>query len=145
MRTIAAYLGDTASGRLLLQLAAAGLILLVALAPRAIPPRDVERIERRSPLEHVDALARAYGQVGATATATTRLVRGLRRRVERRATHARAEQSDDAFLDRAERAAPALAADVALVRRALATPVSKAEFARLGESLHRLESSLTRI
>jgi hypothetical protein len=145
MSAIASYLSGTVSGRLLFQLAAAGLVLLVSLAPRPIPPRDPERVERRSPLEHVDALARAYDQVDATRTATARLVRGVRRRVERGASLAPTAQSDDAFLARAVLAAPALAPDVSLIRTGLTTTLSRADFTRLGTALHRLESSLTRI
>jgi hypothetical protein len=145
MHAIGSYLSGTVSGRLLFQLAAAGLVLLVALAPRAIPPRDPERVERRSPLEHVDALARAYDQVDATRTATARLVRGVRRRVERGASLAPTAQSDDAFLARAVLAAPALASDVSLIRSGLTTTLSRADFARVGAALNRLESSLTRI
>ena len=83
VRGIVTYLRRTASGHFVLQLAAAGLVVLLAIGPRLIPPRAAERIERRSPLEHVDALARAYRAVGATRTATLRLVHGVRRRVDR--------------------------------------------------------------
>jgi|SRR5579862_1029032 len=145
LRTIAAYLGVTASGHLFLQLLGAGLMVLVSMAPRSIPPSDPERVERRSPLEHVDALARAYAQVGATRTATTRLLRGLRRRLDRGTAHARAERSDEAFLLRVEQTEPALAADVAIVRRALAGRVERREFEEAGSAMRRLETSLTRI
>ncbi|HKP15324.1 MAG TPA: DUF4350 domain-containing protein, partial [Gemmatimonadaceae bacterium] len=43
-------------GRTLLQLTLAALVLLLALAPRALPPADVVRVERRDPLEQIDAL-----------------------------------------------------------------------------------------
>jgi hypothetical protein len=145
MRAIASYLGGTPSGHLLFQLLGAGLVLLLALAPRAVPPSHVERIERRSPLEHVDALARAYAQVGATRTAMQRLLRGLRRRVERSAAGRTAGRvSDDAFLTRAQETAPALAPDIALIRRALATPLARREFGTVGPALQRLELTLTR-
>ena len=144
VRAIGGYLGGTASGHVLFQMLAAGLVLLLALAPRAIPPRDADRAERRSPLEHVDALARAYAQVGATRTATMRLLRGVRRRVEHGARRARGSYTDDMFLTRAQEAAPALAHDVALLRRALATSLPRREFAAVGVALHRLEVSLTR-
>jgi hypothetical protein len=145
MRTIATYLGGSPSGHLFFQLLGAGLVLLVSLAPRNISPQDPERIERRSPLEHVDALARAYGQVGATRTATARLVRGVRRRLEHGSIHARAEPSDEAFLQRVEQTVPGLAADVALLRRALAKPLPRREFEAAGTALQRLETSLTRV
>lgn len=144
LRAVATFLGGTASGHVLFQLLGAGFLLLVAAAPRAIPPRDPVRVERRSPLEHVDALARAYAQVGATRTAVARLVCGVRRRLERGSIRAGADRSDEAFLERVEHAAPALAADVALVRRALATRGSRRELEAAGHALHHIESSLTR-
>jgi hypothetical protein len=144
MRAIASYLGGKQSGHLLFQLLGAGLVLLLAAAPRAVPPADTERIERRSPLEHVDALARAYAQVGATRTAMLRLVRGVRRRVERGAARRGGRNTDEAFLARALEAAPALAPDIALIRRALAAPLARREFATVGAALQRLELTLTR-
>ncbi|HVT39070.1 MAG TPA: DUF4350 domain-containing protein [Gemmatimonadaceae bacterium] len=144
MRAIAAYLGGTPSGHLLFQLLGAGLLLLISAAPRVIPPRDPDRIERRSALEHVDALARAYAQVGATRTATLRLLRGVRRRVEHGVARARGSESDEVFLTRAQEAAPALAPDVARIRHALASPVPPRELATVGAALHRLETTLTR-
>ena len=144
MSTVASFLGGTRSGRVYLQVVMAGLILLVALAPRTIPPREMERIERRSPLEHVDALARAYRQVGATRTVTTRLVHGVRRRAGRGAIRTNVPQSDDAFLNRALEADPALAPDVGAIRRALASASSREELAAVGAALERLEHSLKR-
>ncbi|HEY2851278.1 MAG TPA: DUF4350 domain-containing protein [Gemmatimonadaceae bacterium] len=143
VRAIAVYLSRVPSGHLLLQAMAAGLILLFALGPRTLPPRDVERVERRSPLEHVGALAQAYARVAATRTATMRLLRGVRRRVEPsgRDGGGTAEERDVRFLDAAARA-PARAADVALVRRALETPVGEREFEEVGAALARLEESL---
>lgn len=145
MGAVAAYLIRAPSGRLLFQLLAAGLLLVLAAAPRLIPPYDSGRIERRSPLEHVDALGRAYAQVGATRSATARLVRGVRRRLAGGAVRSGIDPSDDAFLDRAQRDVPALAADVALIRNAMHAPVSRREFASVGAALEALELSLTRI
>ena len=142
---VSSYLVGTPSGRLLFQMLAAGLVLLLAVAPRLIPPRDPERIERRSPLEHVDALGRAYAQVGATRSATARLVRGVRRRLSGGTVRTGADLSDDAFLDRALREAPQLAADVALIKKALHAPLPRREFASVGAALEQLELSLTRI
>jgi hypothetical protein len=145
MEAVATYLVDKSSGRLLMQLLAAGLILLLAVAPRLIPPQDPERIERRSPLEHVDALGRAYAQVGATRSATARLVRGVRRRLAGGAVRTAVDASDDAFLDRARRDAPQLAEGIALIRRSLHAGVTRREFASVGAALEQLELSLTRI
>jgi hypothetical protein len=143
MRGIVSYLGRTASGHLVLQLAGAGLVLLLAIGPRLLPPRAPERIERRSPLEHVDALARAYRAVGATRTATSRLVHGVRRRVEQSLGARSGVSSDDAFLGWAQQRAPARATDIELVRQALAKPVARRDLEIVGQALRRLETSLT--
>jgi hypothetical protein len=147
------YLAETPSGHAVLQLAIAGLVLLLAAAPRVLPPRDETRVERRSPLEHVDALSRAYLQVGATRTSTRRLVRGVRRRVERGRVRDRAlgqaggrssdHDPDDAFLARVAEVKPALAADVATVRLALEASMPIAEFRAVGQAVHQIESTLT--
>lgn len=142
IRAITAYLGRTASGHVLGQLALAGIVLLLAVGPRALPPRDEGRVQRRSPLEHVDALARAYAQVGATRTATLRLLHGVRRRL-RRVGRDLPGRPDAAFLADAERRDGALASDVALVHQALDAPVSRHELERVGSALRRIESSLT--
>ena len=141
LRAIALYLSRAKSGHVLLQGLLAGLVLLLALGPRALPVHDQERVERRSPLEHVGALAQAYARVGATRTATARLVRGLRRRVERGGAEHGRDQSDAGFLDHAA-TAPARAADVATVKRALETTVSRREFEAVGGAVRRLEDSL---
>lgn len=142
LRAIALYLSHAASGHVLLQGLLAGLVLLLALGPRALPVHDEERVERRSPLEHVGALAQAYARVGATRTATARLVRGLRRRVQRGSAteHARSE-SDARFLEQVGDS-PSRAGDVAAIRRALETPVSRREFEAVGGAVRRLEDSL---
>lgn len=145
LRAIATYLGRAPSGHVLLQALLGGVVLLLALGPRALPPHDAERVERRSPLEHVAALAQAYSNVGATRTATGRLLHGVRRRTQRavQSSAARtAEVADDAFLDSAARALPERAADVALIRRALTTRVTRRELVAVGDALKRLESSL---
>lgn len=143
MRGIFMYLGRTGSGHVVLQLAAAGLVLLLAMGPRLLPPRVAERIERRSPLEHVDALARAYRAVGATRTATARLVHGVRRRVEHSLGSQGGATTDATFLAWARERAPARATDVDLVSEALAQPVSRRELEIVGQALRRLETSLT--
>jgi hypothetical protein len=76
LAAMASVFTDTGSGRGLLQLLAAGLILLLAAGPRALPPRATSTIERRSPFEHVSALAAAYTRAGATRLATRKLVKG---------------------------------------------------------------------
>ncbi len=142
---IVAFFGRTAAGHLLLQLLGAGLVVLLAAAPRVLPPRGVTRVQRRSPIEHVDALARAYAQVGATRTAVSRLVRGVRRRIGLAASRATAGRSDDEFLDWASRTAPHVAPDAERVRHALGAAVSRRELAAVGDALAHIESSLTRL
>jgi hypothetical protein len=141
MTAIARYLSGTPSGRFLAQALAACLVLVLAFAPRPIPPRDPERVARRSPLEHADALGHAYADVKATRTATERLVGGVRRRAGRVvATPSRAD--DAAFLDAVARRHPALRESVDRVRRGLAEPVSANEFMSIGEALDAIERQL---
>jgi len=63
------------------QLAAAGLIALLAGAVRFGPPRSVIDRRRRSPLEHVRALATALAAARGAHVAVELIVRGLRRRL----------------------------------------------------------------
>jgi len=143
VKGIVRFLSRTSSGHLVLQLAGAGLVLLLAVGPRLLTPRAKDRIERRSPLEHVDALARAYRAVGASRTATSRLVHGVRRRVEHALGGRSGTATDDAFLGWAQQRVPARAADIALVRAALDAPVSRRELEAVGQALQRIELSLT--
>jgi hypothetical protein len=143
MRGIVKYLGGTGSGHLLLQLAGAGLVLLLAVGPRLLVPRAPERIERRSPLEHVDALARAYHAVGATRTATARLLHGVRRRVEHALGSRGGNTTDESFLAWAQQRVPERTTDVDLVRLALVNTVPRRDLETVGEALRRLETSLT--
>jgi hypothetical protein len=129
-------------GRVVLQVVFAALVLLLAVAPRPIVPVDVLRVERRHPLEQIDALAHAYEQVRATRTAAARLVHGLRSRVERGWRPDRG-RPDDAFLDDTESRAPALSGDVALVRRALHETLPDRDLPELGAALRRIEQTLT--
>jgi hypothetical protein len=136
------FLSDHPLGRAIVLAVVAGLVLLLAVSPRAIKPKHVERIERRDPLEQVDALAHAYEQVRATRTITARLVRGMRWRVEHGGTAARA-RTDDVFLDAVAERNPSLAADVTVVRDALREPVSDRDLPEIGAALRRIEHTLT--
>lgn len=129
-------------GRTILQCVLAALVLVLALAPRPILPRLRPRQERRDPLEQADALAHAYQQVKATRTATQRLVRGMRSRVELagRRTHA---ESDTAFLDAVAATNPSMASDVSVVQRALRSPISEDRLSDVGAALRRIEDALT--
>ena len=125
----------TPAGRLTIQIAFAALILLLAFSPRAIKPVSRPTIERRSPLEHVGALARAYEQVDATQTAMRRLVRGVRRRH----TPLGSSLPDEAYLEGVGQRHPDLAGDVGLVQRGLRERLSAQELSEAARALERIE------
>jgi hypothetical protein len=75
------FLRDTRPGHAVLQLAAAGLGLLLLLGRRFGSPMAPAPVRRRSPLEHVEALAGAYRQAGARRTARRLVIAGLARRL----------------------------------------------------------------
>jgi hypothetical protein len=141
MRTTVHFLVAHPVGRTLLVLAVAGLLLIAASAPRALPPVDAGRVERRDPLEQADALAHAYEQVGATRTIVARLLRGVRARTEAGSAAARA-RSDAQVLESVAAADPALRGDAALISRALREPVTERDLPEIGAALRRLEDSL---
>lgn len=145
MDVVSNYLVSAPSGRTFLQLSVAGLLLLLGMATRILPPRRDEWVVRRSPLEHVDALARAYVQIGATRTAVDDLVRGLERRLGAAghgASHA-SQASHDVFLARIAESTPAAAGDVAVVRGALTQSVTAAQLVDVGSAIARIEHTLT--
>lgn len=78
-----AWLLSAPAGWLILQLVAAGILGLVVVAVRFGPPRSVIERRRRSPLEHVDALAVGLERAQAHRTVVALLVAGLRRRLSR--------------------------------------------------------------
>jgi hypothetical protein len=137
---VAGFLVRHPVGRAVLVVVAAGLVLILAAAPRPLPPRDRETIERRDPLEQVDALAHAYEQVHASRTVAARLLRGLRTRLGESTSR---QLSDDAFLSAAREAVPARTADVELIRTALRERVATRDLPEVGAALRRLEDSLT--
>jgi hypothetical protein len=137
----ATYLARTRSGHLLAQALIAGLILLLALAPRPLVPRDDTHVVRRSPLEHAAALGRAYEDVAATRTATTSLLGGLRRRT-RGIVPVPASAGDDEFLAGVVRRIPSLAPTVDVVKHARSTEIPKRDFAAVGQALASIEEQL---
>ena len=66
-----------------LQLLAVGLLWLGVTAVRFGPPRSVIERRRRSPLEHLEALAAGLESASDSDTAVQRIVAGLRRRLSR--------------------------------------------------------------
>jgi hypothetical protein len=135
------YVVTTPSGRLLGQIAVAGLLLLIAAAPRPLAPRESTRVARRSPLEHADALAHAYAAVGATRTATARLLGGLRRRTRR--TRAGARERDDQILAAVTAVSPTAAPAASLVARALTDPLPARDLPAIASALSTIETALT--
>ncbi len=133
-------LGNSPYGRVVLQAAVAALILLFALSVRPIAPVARTIVERRSPLEHVGAAARAYEAIGATRLAARRLVRGLRRRHPLGAT---GTLTDDGYLALLRERAPALNEDAALLARAIREPLPAGQFVSAGAAIDHIERTLT--
>ena len=77
------WLARTPAGWALLQLVAVGLVALAVAAVRFGPARTVIDRRRRSPLEHVEALAASLEGAGGVDTAVGLIVAGLRRRLGR--------------------------------------------------------------
>lgn len=139
LRAIRGAMFATPVGRAGVQILVALFILLLAIGARPIAPRTRMRLERRSPLEHVGALSRAYMQKGATRLAARRLVHGIRRR------HGAAARGgdDDAFLRRLAERHPALAPSVERLVAATQHPVSPRELTELADDIDMIERTLT--
>jgi hypothetical protein len=129
------------AGRMLIQSVVACLVLLMAVGARPIPPRPRERIERRSPFEHVGALARAYEKVGATRRATRLLVRGLRRRHDAATWR---HGNDEEFLNALRLSHPRLTPQIELVSDAMQNKRSPAHFIEVGKAVEHIERTLSR-
>ena len=139
VRTAREFLVRAPLGRVLLVLAIASLLLLLAAAARPLVPLARARFERRSPLEHVGALSRAYEQAGATRTAARQLARGVRRR------HAHGgwrRANDEEFLRSVAARHPRLAPDVERVIRATNTAITPAELVHVGRAIESIERTL---
>lgn len=80
-RSVAAFLIDHPLGWASLQLVVAGLALLALNARRLGAPRPPRPPQRRSEMEHVEALAAAYEKARANALAADRIAHGLARRL----------------------------------------------------------------
>jgi hypothetical protein len=77
------WLTSNPAGWALLQLAAVALVWLAVSAVRFGPARSVIEHRRRSPLEHLEALAAGLERAGGADTAVSLTVTGLRRRLSR--------------------------------------------------------------
>lgn len=80
-RATLAWLRGTRPGHVVMQLAVVGLALVWMHGRRFGAPYPPPETRRRSPLEHVDALAGAYHRGGARASARRLVVRGIARRL----------------------------------------------------------------
>lgn len=134
-------LTDTPLGRMALEIVAAALVLLLAFAVRPLAPVSTPTMSRRSPLEHVGALAYAYSQVNARALGTDRLVRGLRRR---HALGIPRSLPDSAYLSALRIRIPTASRDVDHIIAVLQakTPDSSDSFANMGAAVANIERAL---
>ncbi len=140
VRTVVDALVSHPAGRVVLQVVFGALLLLLAASVRPIAPRSRTIIERRSPLEHVGALSRAYARVGATRLAVRRLVRGLRRRHPLGATGA---LDDAGYLGLLKERAAGVAKDADLLLGAMREALPVGEFVRAGAAIDHIERTLT--
>ncbi len=146
------FLFGSVVGRAFAQAIGAALVLMLALGVRPIPPRDVPRIERRSPLEHVTALARAYERINATRLVARRLAAGLRRRHGRGSWSARAAgagagagagtsggDADERFLSAVVAGHPDVAADAARILSAERAPIPASGLQALADAVDHID------
>ncbi len=158
LRAVRRALTEVPAGRAVTQMVAAALLLLAAAASRAIAPLPSPRVARRSPLEHVGALARAYREARASRVAARRLAAGLRRRYGGAAwggpawggpavgaatgASAVADDPDVRFLAGVAARHPARAADAERLAAALAAPIPPAEVVAVGAAAARIAEAL---
>ncbi|HYK82344.1 MAG TPA: DUF4350 domain-containing protein [Gemmatimonadales bacterium] len=109
-----AWLTTAPAGWAVLQLLAVSLVALAVAAVRFGPPRAVVERRRRSPLEHLEALAAGLEGAGGVDTAVALTVAGLRRRLGRAA--ALAPEAQRAWLAALELALPTAAGRTAVRR-----------------------------
>jgi hypothetical protein len=139
LNVIGEALFETTWGRAALQIAAAGLLYLLVIGVRPIAPISRARYERRSPLEHVGALSRAYEAIGATGLAAQRLVRGVRRRHPFGTT---GQLSDAGYLELLRRRLPELGSDIDILTNALANKPSAEQLVSAGAAIDHIERNL---
>lgn len=126
----------TRAGRAALQIALAGALYLLVIGVRPIAPVSRARLERRSPLEHVGALSRAYEAIGASRLAVQRLVGGVRRR---HPLGAMKQLSDAEYLALLRTRLPALGSDIDVLTRALAQQPTVEEMVSAGAAIDHIE------
>jgi len=131
------WLVGTGPGRMVLTLMAAGVLLLLARGRRTLAPVHHAREERRSALEHVDALATAWQAVRGTRTVARMLARGIRRR------HAAGRWrtlDDTAFLAALAERHPTIADDAARLARAIESPAAPSDLPALRASAAHIDA-----
>lgn len=142
-RAAGRMLFGTAPGAMIVQIIAASLILLLAVAPRPIVPSPSPRTQRRSQFEHVEALSSAYRQISATRIVTRRLVQGLRRRLAGgRVGSTRESDTDAVFLKQVASSYPVVSADTAIVSSALTSHSSPAELVAAVKAIETIERTI---
>lgn len=99
------WLVTAPAGWAMLQLAAVALVALAVAAMRFGPIVPVIRRERRSPLEHAEALGAGLERAGGSDAAVELLVEGLRRRLAGASPHGTGTRGLAAWLDALARAA----------------------------------------
>lgn len=129
----------TTWGRAALQIGLAALLYLLMIGVRPIAPMSRARLERRSPLEHVGALSRAYEAIGATGLAVQQLVRGVRRR---HPLGTAAGLSDEGYLDLLRVRLPALGSEIDTLERALVQKPSAEQLVLAGAAIDHIERNL---
>lgn len=131
-------LTNTPLGRMTVQIIAAALVLILAFAVRPIAPVPAPLLSRRSPLEHVEALAHAYLQVDARVLGANRLIHGLRRR---HSLGLPRSASDLAYLSTLRDRLPAASADVDRIQASLTADSSDSSdhFATTGAAVANIE------
>jgi hypothetical protein len=85
VRTSLRFFGSTPLGRATLHLGVIGLLALLVAGARFGAPDAAPRPTRRSPMEHVQALAQAYRKAGAESRLARLTLIGLARRLKHRA------------------------------------------------------------
>jgi hypothetical protein len=115
------WLLESKLGRALITLIAATVLLLIARGRRTLAPVTRLRDERRSALEHVDALATAWRTVRGTRTVARYLARGIRRR---HAAGRWRSLDDAAFLSALAARHPAIATEAATIATAMREPTA---------------------
>jgi hypothetical protein len=131
------WLVGSGLGRMVLTLLAASLLLLAARGRRTLAPVYRVREERRSALEHVDALATAWQTVRGTRTVARMLARGIRRR---HAAGRWRSLDDTSFLLALAERHPSIAGDVATLTRAIDTAPAPSELPALRQAAAHIDA-----